>query len=108
MERPLLVRGVVLSFTHEILVELLRQRPALGPELLRACSGIELPGATAELGSIDLSQVAPPEYRTDSVVVLRDRRRKAVAGVIVEVQLQIDQDKLPRGRYMWPSRAPAP
>ena len=46
------------SFLHEILVELFRQRPALAPELLRACAGIRLESATTELGSIDLSQVA--------------------------------------------------
>jgi hypothetical protein len=51
-------------------------------------------GASAELGSIDLSQVASAEYRSDSVVLLRNRRRRAVAAVIVEVQLQIDRDKL--------------
>jgi hypothetical protein len=94
VERPLLVPAVVVSLDHEILVELFRHRPVLGQELLRACAGIALRGATAEKGSVDLSQVAPPEYRADSVVVLRDRNGEVVAAVIVEVQLAVDKDKL--------------
>ena len=73
------------SFAHEIYVELFRQRPALAGELLAAWAGIRLGGATAELASIDLSQVAPAEYRSDAVSVLRDRRRAAVAAVIPRV-----------------------
>ena len=88
----------VLSFLHEILVELFRQRPRLAPELLRACAGIGLPGATAELGSIDLSQVVPAEYRSDAITVLRDPAGEPRAAVIAEVQLRIDEDK----RRTWP------
>ncbi len=60
------------SFLHEILVDLFRERPTLAAELLRVCAGIQLPGVTAELASIDLSQVAPAEYRSDALSVLRD------------------------------------
>jgi hypothetical protein len=86
------------SFSHEILVELFRQRPLLAPELLRACTGLRLEGMTAERGSIDLSQVAPTEYRSDALTVLRDAAGAAVAAVIVEVQLSTDDDK----RRTWP------
>ena len=86
------------SFLHEILVELFRQRPALAPELLRACAGIRLESATTELGSIDLSQVAPTAYRSDSFTVLRDPEGAAIAAVIAEVQLGIDEAK----RRTWP------
>lgn len=86
------------SFFHEVLVELFRQRPALARELLAACAGLELAGATAEPGSIDLSQVAPAEYRADAITVLRGRRRKAIAAVVVEVQLEVDRRK----RFTWP------
>ncbi len=88
----------MLSFLHEILVELFRERPALAPELLHACAELRLEGTTAELGSIDLSQVAPTEYRSDSLTVLRDADGVAVAAVIAEVQLQPDPDK----RRTWP------
>jgi len=86
------------SFLHEILVELFRQRPVLGPELLHACTGRRFAGATAATGSIDLSQVAPAEYRSDALTELRDPAGAAVAAVIVEVQLRIDEDK----RRSWP------
>ncbi len=86
------------SFLHEILVELFRQRPALGIELLGSGAGIRLEGATAERASIDLSQVAPTEYRSDALTVLRSPAGKAVAAVIVEVQLWNDEDK----RRTWP------
>jgi hypothetical protein len=98
VERPLLAPSRVPSFAHEIYVELFRQRPALAGELLAACAGIRLGGVTAELASIDLSQVAPAEYRSDAVSVLRDRQHAAVAAVIAEVQLAIDEDK----RFSWP------
>jgi hypothetical protein len=86
------------SFLHEFLVELFRQRPELGPELLHACVGLRIEGAKAERGSIDLSQVAPTEYRSDALTVVRDAAGKAVAAVIVEVQLGEDEDK----RWTWP------
>lgn len=86
------------SFLHEILVELFRKRPALAHELLAACAGIELGDVSAELASIDLSQVVPTEYRTDAITVLRGGQREALAAVIAEVQLQTDPDKL----LTWP------
>jgi hypothetical protein len=84
----------VASFDHEILVELFRHDGGLAVELLRACAGIVVDHARVEQDSIDLSQVAPTEYRADAVVTLRDAAGRAVAGVIVEVQRQPDRDKL--------------
>ncbi|MEO8703382.1 MAG: hypothetical protein ABI867_25265 [Kofleriaceae bacterium] len=86
------------SFDHEILVELFRGRARLAPELLRLCAGLDLPGDSVELGSIDLSQIAPTEYRSDVVSVLYDRGHIPTAAVITEVQRRIDRDKLLR----WP------
>jgi hypothetical protein len=86
------------SFLHEFLVDLFRERPRLALELLRACAGIPLEGTTAELGSIDLSQVVPTAYRSDALTVLRDPKDKAIAAVVVEVQLWTDEDK----RRSWP------
>ena len=55
------------SLMHEFLVDLFRQRPPLAVELLQAGLGIRLEGATVEVGSIDLSQVAPTAYRSDAL-----------------------------------------
>jgi hypothetical protein len=86
------------SFAHELLVDLFRQRPALAVELLDASAGIRLGGATMELGSIDLSQVVPTEYRSDALTVLRNAAGEAIAAVVTEVQLGYDDDK----RRTWP------
>lgn len=86
------------SLSHDILVELFRNRPRLGGELLHACAGIDLSGDTVELGSSDLSQVVPTEFRADAVIVFRDRDKKAVAALVVEVQRTRDRDK----RRTWP------
>ena len=59
--------------------------------------GIVPGGAHAEMGSIDLSQVVPTEYRADVVTVFRDQE-VARAAAIIEVQLQYDPDK----RRSWP------
>jgi hypothetical protein len=88
----------MLSLRHEILVELFRQRPALALELLQARKKLELHGVTAEQGSIDLSQVAPTEYRSDAVTIARNAHGTAIVAVITEVQLRVDADK----RRSWP------
>ena len=85
------------SFDHEIHVELFRQAPVLALELLRRCAQIDLVGE-AELGSVDLSQVTPTEFRADVVVVVRDPARVAIAAVVVEVQVSRDAAK----RWTWP------
>jgi hypothetical protein len=89
----------MLSFHHEILVELFRGNSELAVALLRTCAGIAVDHTRVELGSIDLSQVASTEYRADAVVILYDLADRPVAGVIVEVQRQIERDKL----LTWPA-----
>jgi hypothetical protein len=86
------------SLLHEVLVEMFRKRAELALDLLRVCAGIVLEGTSAELGSVDLSQVASPEYRADAVVILRDENGIVTAAVIVEIQLSIDPDK----QRTWP------
>lgn len=85
------------SFSHELVVELFRNQPLLARELLERCFDLPLPGDAAELGSNDLSQLTPVEYRADNVVLLRADDR-ITCGVIVEVQLRPDPDK----RRTWP------
>jgi hypothetical protein len=81
------------SFDHEILVDLFREDGRLAPELLRRCAGITVEHVRVKGESIDLSQVAPTEYRADNVAVLYDRDDRAITALIVEVQLQEDRDK---------------
>jgi hypothetical protein len=88
----------VLSFRHEILVELFRGNGQLAAELLRMCAGIAVDHARVALDSIDLTQLAPTAYYADAVAILRDHHGVPVTGVIVEVQLRPDQAKL----LTWP------
>src|SRR5689334_23413610 len=89
------------SMAHEVLVDLFKNRPSLGAELLSEALGVALPSYTeARLVSIDLTQIRPAEYRADVVVLL------LVGDVptwvlIVEVQLGVDFVK----RFSWPEYA---
>ena len=86
------------SRTHEALLELFRNRPALAAKVLREALRLELPEyAEARIESADFTDVKPAEYRADLVVVLRAAGRPAL-GVIIEAQLSIDERK----RYAWP------
>lgn len=59
------------SMAHEILVDLFKHRPSLGPELLTEALGVEVPRYTeATLESIDITQIRPAQYRADVVVLL--------------------------------------
>jgi hypothetical protein len=87
------------SMTHEIFVDLFKNRPSLAAEILVEVLGLALPPYTeARLASIDLTEVQPAEYRADVVVVLLDRDLP-VRVIIVEVQLAVD----PRKRLSWPA-----
>jgi hypothetical protein len=83
---------------HEVLVDLFKNRPSLGAELLSEALGIGLPVYTeARLISIDLTKIRPAEYRADVVVLLLEGD-VPIWVLIVEVQLGVD----PRKRYSWP------
>jgi hypothetical protein len=89
------------TMAHEILVDLFKNRPSLGAELLSEVLGVALPPYTeARLTSIDLTQIQPAEYRADVVVLLLDGD-VPVSVLINEVQLGID----PRKRFTWPEYA---
>jgi hypothetical protein len=89
------------SRQHEVQVELFRNRPVLALRLLELL-GIFAPRehrtVDARVGSIDLSEAAPPEFRCDVLVELVGLRGLEHA-VIVEVQLEADIRK----RYTWPA-----
>ena len=87
------------SMAHEVLVDLFKNRPSLGPELLVEVLGLSLPAYTeARLASIDLTEIRPAEYRADIVVVLLSGD-VPVRVIIVEVQLAVDPGK----RRSWPA-----
>jgi hypothetical protein len=86
------------SHVHEALIELFRQRPALAADLLCGQLGVPMPRyANASVGSCDLTDLAPTEYRADAVVVLNSDDAP-VGAVVVEVQLRRD----PAKRWSWP------
>ena len=89
------------SMAHEVLVDLFKNRPELGPEMLTEALGVALPSYDeARLVSVDLTQIRPAEYRADVVVLLLDADIPR-SVVIVEVQLAVDDDK----RFTWPEYA---
>ena len=80
------------SRLHEVLLLLFRIRPELAPVLLRESLRVALPPyAEARIDAAELTDVQPAEYRADLVVLLYDD--KPVLGIIVEVQLSVDEDK---------------
>lgn len=86
------------SHLHEVLIELFHRRPALAAELLAASLDVPVPAyQRARLESCELTDLAPTEYRADTVVVLTDDSGPVFA-VVVEVQLGRDGDK----RWSWP------
>ena len=91
----------MVSMAHEVLVDIFRNRPSLGAELLVEALGVELPAYTeARVTSADLTEIRPAEYRADLVVLLLDGD-EPIWVLVVEVQLGID----PRKRLTWPDYA---
>jgi hypothetical protein len=87
------------SFDHEVLVDLIRNRPVLAAEILGEILGFALPNHDeARLASVDLTETQPVEYRAD-VVVLLLQEGLPVRVIVVEVQLAAD----PRKRLSWPA-----
>ncbi|GAB2916381.1 hypothetical protein ACFMQL_19000 [Nonomuraea fastidiosa] len=90
------VTGMV-SFEHEYLLELVRSRPSLVTTLM-AEVGVHVPAFDeATLGTCDLSDRRPTEYRADAVVILK-AKGKPVRAVILEVQRKPDKRK----KWSWP------
>jgi hypothetical protein len=85
------------SLTHESLVSLFRNCPAMAPELLRDTLGVSLPEYTeVRIDCADLTDIQPAEYRADLVLLLS--HGEPVLGIVLEVQLDKDNDK----GYVWP------
>ncbi|MEJ0037387.1 MAG: DUF4351 domain-containing protein [Gammaproteobacteria bacterium] len=86
------------SQLHESHLFLFRNQPALAAQLIRDALGVPLPPfREARVESADLTEVQPAEYRADLVIQLSND--KPVYGIIVEVQLSVDERK----RFAWPA-----
>src|SRR3569832_356870 len=86
------------SNLHQLLLELFRNRSNSAADLLL---GIDVPVPEYDevrTESSDLSDVKPAEFRADLVLLLM-RESQNVLGIIVEIQLGRDEDKL----YSWPA-----
>jgi len=85
------------SQLHEVLLLLFRNRPELAPSLLRESLHVTLPRyAQVRIEAAELTDVQPAEYRADLVILLYED--KPVLGIVVEVQLSVDENK----PYAWP------
>jgi hypothetical protein len=89
---------VAVSFEHESLLELFRQRETFAVELLTESLGVEVPPwSQVVVSEGDLGQVDPVETRADLVLLL-DEGGRPVFGIVVEVQLARAAEK----RLRWP------
>jgi hypothetical protein len=96
-ERPRTLPGMP-SAEHEGLVTLFERQPSLAVKLLELTGAARPPEFTeARVESSNLSQLDPASFHADAVVVLRNRKGKAVLALVVEVQRQVDANK----RFSW-------
>ncbi|GAA0919126.1 hypothetical protein [Virgisporangium aurantiacum] len=87
------------SLSHELIVDMFRDRPTMAADLLESQLGFTLPKFDrVEVMSADLTNVAPTEYRADVAIKMIDGR-KLVSAVIVEIQRRPDKRK----RFAWPA-----
>ena len=101
MQRRLMLRGLAMpSHLHQLLVELIRERPKLVEHLLREVLRLHLPARIAlRRGPTAVSEMMPAEHAADAVFevcALGDERPGL--GLIFEVQLERDVDK----EFTWP------
>lgn len=87
----------MVTYEHEYLLELVRNNPTLVTDLM---TGVDVPVPAfdeATLGTCDLTDRRPTEYRADMVVIFR-LKGKPVHAIVLEVQRQPDQGK----KWSWP------
>ncbi len=94
-QHPPVVRDAKMpSAIHEGLVLLFQANPGLAAILLGEVLGIELPEYSEVVeGTSSFSEMKPPEYRADSVAVLKRADGSTALTVIVEVQLDRKERK---------------
>jgi hypothetical protein len=83
---------------HEILIGMFRHRPGFAADLLKGTFEFKLPEyGQVTLGSTDLPDLRPTEYRADAVVVFAGADSPVLA-VVVEAQRSRDDVK----QFSWP------
>src|SRR3569832_1874204 len=88
----------MLSYLHEWLLELFRQRSVSATQLLRQLHVAIPKYAEVRIESPNINNLRPVEFRADLVLMLA-RGSQYVLGIIVEVQLACDERKA----YAWPA-----
>lgn len=84
---------------HEVLNELVKDRPAVIADLLTELFKLDLPSwRRVRVDSGEFTEVTPTEYRADTVAAFTDAAGTPVLAVISEIQLRRDPDK----RRTWP------
>ncbi|WP_428266628.1 DUF4351 domain-containing protein [Haliangium sp.] len=82
------------SISHESLVELFRDNPALGTTLLRRATDGALPeDVSARVTSTQFRDLQPPEYTADVAYLLETPEAELAGAVVVEVQLERKRKK---------------
>lgn len=86
------------SLLHEGIVRLFQDRPELAVTLVRDVLGVAVPTySEVRIESAELGDIEPAARHADLVLLLVKKR--PVLGIVVEVQLAIDEDK----PFTWPA-----
>lgn len=87
------------SWDHEGIIELFRNAPELVAQLLERSLAVPVPRfSDVQLESASMAELQPAEIHADLVVVFREGP-KPLLGVVIEVQLREDPEKL----FTWPA-----
>jgi hypothetical protein len=82
------------SITHQFLVTMLREAPALITHLFELATGKPLPaGASTTLTSAQFTDVEPPEYSADAAHLIKDPTDATLGTLILEAQLSPSEGK---------------
>lgn len=82
------------SITHQFLVTMLREAPALVMHLFELATGKPLPpGASTTLTSAQFTDVAPPEYSADAAHLIQGPADVTLGTLILEAQLSPSEGK---------------
>jgi hypothetical protein len=92
-------RALMPSRKHQRLVVLLTEHPQLFVELVRLCSGLDVPGDLELLPGPETVRFPTTQRVGDGVVVVRRRESSNCEAFVLEVQLEKDEEK----RTAWPA-----
>jgi hypothetical protein len=86
----------MLSYLHEVLVDMLGHEPRLAAALLGETLAAGVPSEPVRVESAEFSDHAPTQYRADRVLVFGEAAAKV--AIVAEVQNGLDQNK----EWVWP------